>query len=338
MEPTVKVRYLDSKYKGQADIRYTQETRHKLTSPYDVVVHDGRSLPNNGRDQLARHGFVSVPFASEVQMDLGHVQNPSVYRNDPGIVEGPLAKATRETYFREAEALVGRIVGAAHCFAISHAVRKGNDDASGKQYLTAYATFAHCDYTAAIAPNAWKMLAKRGVPVGEAQAMDVAFINLWQPTNAPVEQFPLAVLDWESVNAEEDVTPVQLGFAVTPTRGGKEDTPTERKQQYAPQIAQLTHRDSHRWFTYPQLAPSEALLFTQYDSRESHPTHCFHTAFIDPKSPPNAVPRHNIEVRLLCAWPKPVPARKGEGAGEGEAGGCCGGGGGAHKQGESAKL
>ena len=113
--------------------------------------------------------------------------------------------------------------------------------------------------------------------------------------------------------------------------------------------AQLTHRDEHQWFWYPQLRQDEALLFAQIDPREDWATHCFHTAFVDPDvtsegrashkchawigTPSHALarlthqrlpaarcralidcgvcaaPRHNVEVRLLCAWP-----RKGEAA------------------------
>ena len=115
--------------------------------------------------------------------------------------------------------------------------------------------------------------------------------------------------------------------------------------------AQLTHRDEHQWFWYPQLRQDEALLFAQIDPRENWATHCFHTAFVDPdvttegrasphatpiRTPSHALaaatmatrlhaptrpdpaarcrvlidggvraaPRHNVEVRLLCAWPK----------------------------------
>jgi hypothetical protein len=48
------------------------------------------------------------------------------------------------------------------------------------------------------------------------------------------------------------------------------------------------------------------------DGRSDRRTYTFHTAVVDPNGPPQeeAVPRHNYELRLLCAWPKgPRPAK-----------------------------
>ena len=46
--------------------------------------------------------------------------------------------------------------------------------------------------------------------------------------------------------------------------------------------------------------------FGQIDGRPDRRTYTFHTAVVDPSGPPPdvAVPRHNYELRLLCAWPK----------------------------------
>ena len=44
----------------------------------------------------------------------------------------------------------------------------------------------------------------------------------------------------------------------------------------------------------------------QIDGRPDRRTYTFHTAVVDPSAPAPAVavPRHNYELRLLCAWPK----------------------------------
>jgi len=89
---------------------------------------------------------------------------------------------------------------------------------------------------------------------------------------------------------------VELGYAVTPSSD-------RSKPKAAPKIAQLTHREEHRWYWYPQLASDEALVFKQIDVRDG--CQCFHTAFVDPSSPLKpSTPRHNVEVRVLAAWPK----------------------------------
>merc|ERR1712187_1073478 len=129
-------------------------------------------------------------FRSAVHDRLEKIQNPLVYRTDKEAPESAESVAAREIYFRECEELVQRLTGADVAFNISHAVRngEGNRLSKGVEYLTAYATFAHTDYTAEIVPNAWKMLVKRGVPEAQAKRMRVAFLNVWQPTRVPVEQ------------------------------------------------------------------------------------------------------------------------------------------------------
>ena len=228
--PIGPINYLNAKYKGQSDVSYTADTRKELMTSYDMSIADGRALPNDGLAQLQSRGFVVVPFLSEVAADLGCVENPDHYKTPDQLAtpESEMARSTRESYFRECEELVGGMVGAAHCFVIGHAVRRGNTNAGGVGYLTAYATFAHCDYTTSIADGAPKMLAKRGVPPEEAEQMDVAFFNIWQPTNATVHNHPLALLDWRTV-AETDVMGVELGYAVTPSSD-------RSKQARAPQI------------------------------------------------------------------------------------------------------
>ena len=62
--------------------------------------------------------------------------------------------------------------------------------------------------------------------------MDVAFFNIWQPTNATVHNHPLALLDWGTV-VETDVMGVELGYAVTPSSD-------RSKQARAPQIVRRT--------------------------------------------------------------------------------------------------
>ena len=76
-----------------------------------------------------------------------------------------------------------------------------------------------------------------------------------------------------------------------------------------PMITLLAARPSHKWYYYPQLRPDEALIFSQVDGRSDRRTYTFHTAVVDPNGPlqEEAVPRHNYELRLLCAWPKAGP-------------------------------
>lgn len=75
---------------------------------------------------------------------------------------------------------------------VTHGVRNAKTNAvggkaretqnKGVEYLAAYATFAHSDFSTDIFKGAWKMLVKRGVPEEVAKNMEYGFFNVWQPT------------------------------------------------------------------------------------------------------------------------------------------------------------
>ena len=59
--------------------------------------------------------------------------------------------------------------------------------------------------------------------------------------------------------------------------------------------------DAHRWYYFPNMTKSEAILFKQWDSDPERETNlCFHTAFEDPTSPKDAPPRQSIELRIFA--------------------------------------
>jgi len=291
--PVVDIRYASSQL-GEGQARYTAETRRQVTQAHSVALRDGRHDLGRARSrqQLREHGFAFVgDFRPSVHDDLDKVENPPVYRSG-GEPESPLSSGIREVYYSECERLVKDLTGADFAMAISHAVRSAasNRLSSGVEYLTAYATFAHTDYTEDILPNAWKMLAKRGVPEAQARKMRIAFFNVWQPTRVPVEQNPLALLDWTSVDPA-DVVKVTLGYSVTPKAG----------QTVAPPIGQLRHNAGHRWYFFPNLQTHEALVFTQVDSRPGYPRHSFHTS-VKHATKADPVPRQSVEVRIVCGF------------------------------------
>jgi hypothetical protein len=87
------------------------------------------------------------------------------------------------------------------------------------------------------------------------------------------------------------------------------------------------HSDRHKWFYVPQMQLHEAVLFKQIDGRydaASNPgcaKHTFHTSFHDPSVSKDTVPegylRHNVEVRVVCAFgPELTAAQKAHAAGK----------------------
>ena len=128
-----------------------------------------------------------------------------------------------------------------------------------------------------------------------------AIINLWRNiVEDPVEVNPLALCNAESVSAEDLVV-----FEI----------------HYEDRIGEnyfAKHAAGHRWFYYPEMTSSEALLIKQWDSAGplaktageqndasdlSAPcTFSYHSAFDDPNTPPDAPDRQSIEVRCIVIY------------------------------------
>lgn len=121
---------------------------------------------------------------------------------------------------------------------------------------------------------------------------DVAgFINLdfWRITNmdAPLRHMPLAVCDPGSLNGSDIVEMTMKGIA-------PEGRPTHHLS--------LRFNAKQRWYHYPQMTADELLVFKlgEYwkDRPDRPPQNCFHSAFADPDTPPDAEERQSCEHRV----------------------------------------
>ena len=62
----------------------------------------------------------------------------------------------------------------------------------------------------------------------------------------------------------------------------------------------MTYDPEHRWYYVPEMTAQEVLLLKCYDSKiDGRSRFAPHTAFTDPNTPPNALPRESIEIRAL---------------------------------------
>eukprot|EP00658_Telonema_sp_P-2_P076434 TRINITY_DN6687_c0_g1_i3.p1 TRINITY_DN6687_c0_g1~~TRINITY_DN6687_c0_g1_i3.p1 ORF type:complete len:312 (-),score=54.81 TRINITY_DN6687_c0_g1_i3:436-1371(-) len=288
---------------------YSKETRGAITAPVNISLADARIDPASQlppREQLQLRGFAMVPdFLPACHAELHAVEGPAAYRQD-GRAESRESAEIRQAYFRDIEDLVRKVTGAEVAFAVTHNVRtpqshhlakgakrRDGDVNPGVDYIQSYAQFVHCDYSPGVLAKARRMLSTRGV-----EAVDeLAFVNVWQPILHEVEMAPLALLDSRSVAHAEMETTI-LGYAITPSSSGK----------VRPSILQLRPSAAHKWFYYPRMQPSEALVFVQADSRPGHARHCFHTSVKHAVSD-QPIPRHSIEVRVLCGFRRTETAR-----------------------------
>ena len=111
-----------------------------------------------------------------------------------------------------------------------------------------------------------------------------AIVNLWRPIGRPVEKSPLALCDARTIAAEDIVT----ADLVYRDRTG---------ETYA-----LRHNPAQRWYYFPNIAPSEAILIKSYESDPRAARFSPHSAFDDPSSRPDAPERESIETRSLVIY------------------------------------
>lgn len=128
-------------------------------------------------------------------------------------------------------------------------------------------------------------------------------INIWRPLIEPVRNFPLAMCDYQSVNATADLVVTKLCFPAW----------LKDRESYS-----VRHNSRHRWYYWHSLTPDEALIFKCYDSASrdlavaSGDTErgdlldvaglCPHTAFFDARGPTTGHLRISIEMRALVFY------------------------------------
>ncbi len=229
--------------------------------PHRAAIRDLR--PVAGEVSLDREGFALVDAATSVRdfYDEAEVTN---------------------AYYPEVERLLRAATGATRVFFFDHTVRRrvpGADErAPGvpRQPVPR----VHVDHTARSGPQ--NVRDRLG---SEAEALlqgRVRIINTWRPIRGPLHDAPLAVCDARSV-AFEDLVSSDLVY-----------------QHRVGETYAVRHNPAHRWFYIPGMLASEALLIKCFDSEtDGRARFAPHTAFEDPNTPADALPRESIEVRAL---------------------------------------
>ena len=227
----------------------------------DVAVRDARALAEPA--SLDREGFALAPHRSAVA---------DFY--DPAEVE--------RTYYPEMAELVKRATGAFRVHVFDHNVRNSDEAARAERQVREPVRVVHNDYTVKSGPQRVRDL------IGGAEAEELvkgrfAVINVWRPIRGPLRTMPLAICDARSI-APADLIPTDLVYR---DRTGE--------------VYQTVWNSEHRWYYYPALDAGEAILIKCYDSAtDGVARFTCHTAFEDPATPADAIPRESIEARTLA--------------------------------------
>jgi hypothetical protein len=232
-----------------------------VPEPHRVPIHDIR--PIGDTVSLDREGFALVRQKSSVK---------NFYNEDE----------VRSVYYPEAERLIKVATGADRVFVFDHTVRKRVQGAADLRDGSPRQPVArvHVDHTEKSGPQRVRDL----IPDEADQLLKgrVQIINLWRPIRGPLLDSPLAVCDARTVKPDELVG----SDLVYRHRVG---------ETYS-----VKYNPDHQWFYVPRMTADEILLLKCFDSKtDGRARFAPHTAFADPTTPPDALPRESIELRTL---------------------------------------
>ena len=245
---------------------YEPEPSVKLNPPgtdaREVEIHD--AWPRVAELSADREGFELHDFAAPFdQFD----DDPSVHaRFYPQVVD-----------------FVKRHTGARSVVVFDHTIRK-RLPADLKQQTAVQrpaVMLVHSDYTPVSGPQR-----VRDVVPDDAEDLltrRVAFYNVWKPLYRRVEELPLAMIDAQTQDTA-DLLRMDLKY-----------------RERTGEIYVMRHSPKHRWYYFPLMEASQALLLKTYDSEtDGRARFMGHSAFEDPTTPPGAPKRESIEVRTMA--------------------------------------
>jgi len=184
-------------------------------------------------------------------------------------------------YYPEMQTLVKAEIGAARVEVFDHTLRTADDELREAQKIREVVRRVHNDYTEWSGPQRVRTFLPQ--EADELLRRRFAVIQVWRPIRHPVETWPLAIADAQSISPES--------LVVTERR-----YPDRIGQTYA-----ITYDPGHRWYWFPRMRPDEALVFKTYESQKAGRARwTAHTAFEDPTTTPDARPRESIEIRTLA--------------------------------------
>jgi hypothetical protein len=228
--------------------------------PRRVTLHNGR--PSIDQFRLDRNGFhfISHPTKMVDFFDQDEI---------------------RRVYYPEMEALVKAESGASRVVVFDHTLRTADDEMREAHKIREVVRRVHNDYTEWSGPQRVRDLLPQ--EADDLLRRRFAIVQVWRPIRHPVETFPLAICDAESLSSK-DLVVAERRY---PNRVG---------QTYS-----ITYNPAHHWYWFPRMRRDEALVFKVYDSlKDGRARWTAHTAFDDPTAPPHARPRESIEIRTLA--------------------------------------
>ncbi|KDQ14348.1 hypothetical protein BOTBODRAFT_159566 [Botryobasidium botryosum FD-172 SS1] len=196
-------------------------------------------------------------------------------------------KRIKDVYYPEVEALLKSVTGAKRIYVFDHTIRRRSHDAPGHEHRgdRGPGLRAHVDQS----PKAGAARVKLhlGDEADELLKGRVQIINVWRPLRGPVQDTPLAMADFRTVDPVSDVVATDL---IYPERTG---------ETYS-----VRHSPAQKWYWFSEQQTDEVILLKCYENEVVKGRALFtpHSAFINPEAPKDALPRWSIEVRALVFY------------------------------------
>ncbi|KIX09588.1 uncharacterized protein Z518_00668 [Rhinocladiella mackenziei CBS 650.93] len=236
-----------------------------------VLVTDAR--PQKDMFNLETHGFA-------------YYDNPI----DSGLVEA-IRSGNQDTvlarYYPTVREFVKDVTGAQEVIIFDHTLRKRRVELGERENETGKeqpATMVHCDQSTQGAIRRIEQNLPVGLDLAAMLSRRVRMLNIWRPLNGPVEDWPLAQMDFRTCPPETLLNCDLLRGALE-KRG---------------QTVTFTHSDQQQWYYLDAHRTDEVTVIKIWDNQEGVKARlCPHAAFKHPDSPPNARPRESVEVRCI---------------------------------------
>jgi hypothetical protein len=228
--------------------------------PRRMVIHNGR--PHTNEFALDRNGFRFV-------------------RHETKVADFYDENEIKRVYYPEMVELIKAESGAKRVVVFDHTLRTADDELRESKKIREVVRRVHNDYTEWSAPQR-----VRDILPDEAEDLlkgRFAIIQAWRPIRHPVETYPLAMADAQTLSPSDMIV-------------SERRAPGRIGQTYA-----IRYNSAHKWYWFPRMRREEAYVFKVYDSmKDGRARWTAHTAFDDPTTRPNARPRESIEIRTMA--------------------------------------
>jgi hypothetical protein len=193
-----------------------------------------------------------------------------------------------EVYVPEALEVVKRATGADDAVPLGWVIRRAGAERGGAQPP---ASDVHVDMHPGRADARLTAASPGGRPFRRA-----LMTSLWRTFSPGPQDWPLALLDYRSVDDSEGEPNLLLFVDQLPEPGTVPDLDDPDSK---PAGSIFEHRPGHRWWYFPDMHADEVLLFKLHDTDHSIAWRAPHTAFEDTTTP-GAHPRESVEFRSIA--------------------------------------